>query len=272
MADEETFTQEQWSEKTNSGEWFNGLSEDVAKDPTMAKFVGKSPGDMAQSYIHLQKGYGDRVPAPRTTFTKEEWGQWNKEHNEGYPEDKAGYQINAPEGAPENFPYKEEHVEAFRNAAHEAGLTQSQAKHLWDRSVENNLGDYNEQVSNYDEMKKNDVASLKKEWGAAAPEKMKLARQVIQQFFEPDFVKEMGNQYVSAGVWRALAKIGSAFSEGKLEEFSTGSPSGFTPKEALSKANAFMEKHKTAYQDNQHPRHKEIVEKVRQMFKQAYPE
>ncbi|GAG17993.1 unnamed protein product, partial [marine sediment metagenome] len=94
------FTAEEWNTKFNEGAWTETLPEELLSEPTLSKFSKGGFDQLAKSYVELQKGYGDRVPKPKSTFKPSEWNEWNKEHNEGYPESADGYNLeleNVPE-------------------------------------------------------------------------------------------------------------------------------------------------------------------------------
>ena len=268
-ADPERFTQEEFTSRFNEGAWFEMLPEDLAKEASLAKFVKGPHDNLAKSYVNLEKSFGDRVPKPKDTFTKAEWDEWNREHNPGFPESPDGYGLGRPEDAPEDYPYNADAEKKFGELAHSLGITTSQAKHMWSASHKEAIEAYEAQKANFDQMRKSEIASLKKDWGAAAPQKLAKARAAIQQFADKDLLETMKEDQLPANIWKFLAKVGESISEGNIEPSSQSTPSRYTPKEATSKAYELQQKAAKAAADGDRIAAKRLTEEASKYFEEA---
>jgi hypothetical protein len=267
----EKFTSEEWSTKFNEGGWREGLPEEMATAASMEKFNGKGFDEVVKSYQSLEKGYHDRIPRPKEDFTPKDWSEWNKSFNQGYPDTAEDYEFGRPEGTSEDVPYNVDDEKFYKELAHESGLTESQASRVWNKMHNKQLDVYTKQMEEFSSMKKADKAALNKEWGAAAEEKMALARSVLTQYAPKELVEKMAKQYMGKDVWIMLADIGSNFQSGKIEKLDNKQTT-LTPKESQSAIAKYIEKNKKAYTDKSHPMHLEVTEHVTNLYKSAFPE
>lgn len=268
----EKFTQEEFTQKFNEGGWFEMLPEELAKEASLAKFVKGPHSNLAKSYVNLSKSFGDRVPRPKESFNKKEWDEWNREYNPGYPKDISEYGLGRPENAPSDYPYDPAAEKQFAEMAHELGLTISQAKHLWMKSHAQAIEAYEAQKANFNNMRKQDLANLKKEWGNAAPQKLQKARQAIQKFADKEMLETMKEDQLSGPIWKFLAKVGESISEGNIESPGQSTATRYTPKEATAKAMELQHKAAKAAADGDRIGSKRYMEEAAEYFKEAVPE
>lgn len=258
--DGDKLTATQWTEKFNAGGWVETLPQDLLKEPTLGKFTKGGVDKVVKSYVELQKAFGDKVPKPRSTFKKDEWEKWNKEYNEGYPESPDKYDLPVPDNPP--FDMKED-INTYKKLAHENGLTISQAKSIWNKLKDGKIEAHKVHQEAVESIKKEDTETLRKEWGSAHEEKMRLARNVLQKFASPELMGELGKMHLRADIWKMLANIGDNFKEGTIERASSSTPR-LTPSETKLRIAELMAK--PEYRDSKHPAHKISVENVSKMF------
>jgi hypothetical protein len=238
---EEEFNKDEFIESFTNGGWRETLDETLATDPNLEKFNGKPVGEIVKSYINLQKGYGDRVPKPKSSFSKKEWDEWNREYNTGYPKDIEEYEFGNIEDADERVPYSEEEEKLFKEIAHNNGLTVSQAQQVWQSMLKHNHDNYIASLDKVNSMHEEDKAKLKKEWGAAYEQKVETARAVLQKYGDEELLNSLKGTHINSSVLKLLANVGENFKEDKLETNSKPS-NALTPVEAISKAKALQMK------------------------------
>jgi hypothetical protein len=262
------YTSDEWTAQFNKGGWMQTLPEDLTKEASLGKFVGKPPAEVVKSYVQLQKAFGDRVPKPKSEFTKAEWDDWNKNYNPGYPQSPEQYELPMPQDEKFVKQVDPEALKRFKERAYKHGLTVEQAKRLWTEGISEEYNVYKGNLERANTKIKEDQTALKKEWGARYDDNIRLARTVINKFASPELVEQLKGSYISSHVWKMLAEVGKNFKEGTIE--TGGKPSGaLTPKEATIKAHEIIEKEKDAYFNKLHPKHQAVVKEVNKYFRMA---
>jgi len=263
--DDGKLSEGEWKERFNQGGWTSVLPDELLKDPSIGKFSKGGVDQVVKSYLELQKGYGDKVPKPKATYKKDEWDNWNKSYNEGYPESPDNYDLTVPD-MPEEHPFDLENDEKmYRELAYKYGLTTSQAQGLWKEVKGRQLEAYKTQLTSLENMKKTDKEKLSKEWGSATDEKLKLARSVLTKFGTENVLNMAKDTHVGADVWIMLANIGEEFKEGTLEVESS-STSVRTPTDTKMKIAELTAS--KAYMDQKHSMHGETVRQVTDLFRE----
>jgi hypothetical protein len=232
--------------------WFSSLPQDLQQDPSVTKF--KSPEDLARSYVGLQKLAGSKdpekyiqVPGPEDDGT----GRRAALTKLGLPDNPDGYELQAPEGAPEGFKPDTDMGKAFKQKAHELGVLPDQAKGLFDWYGQLTGQTVTQQQQQLQEQQQANVDALRKEWGDAFDVRVKTANFAVNtleskigaedgQLLEklnaaglgndPDVIKalyEMGRVYTDSGDGPATGEKGS-------QKFGT------SPQEAKDKGNALL--------------------------------
>lgn len=195
----------------------------------------------------------------------------------GMPDSPDGYELKTMEGVQpdENF------QNWFKNAAHKAQLTKSQAAILQreydqfgSQTMEQSAKDYQVQVQGEDQ-------ELQREWGNAYESRMNLAKQTANALGMSEGVlnaleSEIG--YKATMQW--VAQLGEALGEDRFRagDHDGGPTGGFhsqmspdQAKEAWRAMTADAEKMK-ALSDKMHPHHKQVLEEKQRIFSVMYPE
>jgi len=251
--------------------WRDLISEEHATNESLADI--KTLDDAIKSYIHGQKLIGkDKVVLPGSDASEEELAAFFNKI--GRPADPNEYDLGLPEGLPENLAsVLDDAKDEFKKSAHKYGLTSKQAAALWKSGVEKNLEAYKSSTDAHNNRLQEGHNALKKEWGTAYDERMKLANKVITKFGDDGFrtwLKDTG-----LGKEPQLIKLAAAIGKGLSED--TISPDekssgALTPKEALSKANKIIGDKNHPYHNKKDPSHKQAIEDVGKLFEAAYPE
>lgn len=247
-------------------DWREAIPKEFATDKSLAD-IKDLPG-VFKSFIHAQKLVGaDKVPIPKDGASDEEWAAFYARL--GRPEAPEKYEFGALEGAPEGFSMDPEFEKAFRAEAHKLGLNKKQAAAMWGSLQVRAAAQYKSMVEGSSSRLAQEGEALKKEWGQAYPEKLKLAQKAVDAI-EKAGVKGLNVWLKKSGagsepiVMRLFALIGEEAGEDKLGPGSRREK--LAPREAEAQANRIMEDKShpdyEAYWKKKHPRHKEVVEKV----------
>lgn len=135
MADNRAEANAAADEGSNGGgneAWYSGLSED---NRAFAEAKGwGSADDALKSHRELESRLGKSISLPGESDPPEAWDKVFQKL--GTPDKADGYEFTLDaEKLPEDFPYEKESADWFRNVAHEAKLTKTQAAALHDAFV-----------------------------------------------------------------------------------------------------------------------------------------
>jgi len=249
---------------STTADWRSALPKELQEDATIKKFTDVST--LAQSYVNAQKLIGaDKIPVPSKHTTDEEWaGIYRKL---GVPEKIDDYTVKFKEGVSVDDKFTAD----FRALAHKTGVHPKQAQALADWFSDVNLGA--EQSVKAEVQKRFDttVVELKKEWGNAYDLQLSRAQKVANELGGESFIKELestgmgGNKHVI----QFLAKIGEKmYAEHKFVE-AQGGTNTMTPADLDKEINRL--KTEPAYTDKLHPRHKDVLAEMTDLFQKRYP-
>ena len=249
-----------------AGDW---VPEALRGHKTLAKF--KTPGDLAQSYVNLEKSYGSRVEIPGADAKPEQSAAFYARL--GVPATAAEYE--AP-SKPEGFEGEldNEYFTAFSTKAKELNLTKAQAKGLADWVVAREVGKYSEFAAASEKARKESMAKLHAGWGAAADQNVGLVQQLIDEYGDEETVSDLnqtgaGNR---AGVLRMLAKIARTQVEADLM---TAAQVGTSQKQAQADLEATLAAaradRKHPYRNESHPGHRAEKARVARLYEIAHP-
>lgn len=263
---DETLTAAQWTEKWNKGVWRETLPEDLATSPSMSKFNGKGFDEVVKSYVNLEKHMGNKAPKPNPTWKKAEWDEWNKQYNPGYPQAPTEYELKYPEG---DVPWDTKVEDFFRQVAHENGLTREQARRIFYASMEREAQTYTTQMDSLKAAQEKDVATLKRDWGAAFDDKLKAGRTALQKFASPELLETLRTSHIDANVWKFLATVGEQLTESRSEHATTTPTASLTPNESTSKAKEYMRQAHEAMTKGDRVLSEELAKKAERFYRMA---
>lgn len=232
----------------------------------------KDLAGLAKSYFHAQKLIGRDpstllpIPAPDDAA-----GQEALYARLGRPEKPEGYKLPAP---PEGLAANPELQTGFQQAAHKAGLNETQARTLveWWNSQAATMTKAQAETAQRTETEA--TSALKQEWGAAFDEKLHLAKSALAHYGDEKLLAyleqtRLGND---PAVLRMFAKIGGQLAEdgvvGRGEGAGRSSPVEAQQQIAgLQSDKGFMK----AYMDRRDPGHEAAVKKMQGLYEFAYP-
>lgn len=218
--------------------WTTGLSEESLS------YIGnkgwKEPAQLLESYQNLESMRG--VPAEQLAVIKpdmspeERMDVYNKL---GRPESIDGYTFQAPEGDDGVI------TDWFKQASHDAGLTDVQAKAVFDGFSEK-LAELAESQSGMTEAKHlESIEALKGEWGNSFEHNTQLAESALEFLgISEDALVKIKEAGLAGDMLRAGQKLGSMMGEGELKGMSVtdqkANMGAFTPEEAQLEIDKLM--------------------------------
>ena len=238
-----------------ASDWRTSVPEEIRGHKSLEHI--SDVGALAKSYVNAQSMIGaDKMAIPGKHATDEDWGEVYRKL--GRPESPDGYELNNE--VPEGVERSDEMVAWFKGAAHEAGLTPSQAQKL--------LGGYNEflgSMTGADEgqvqqLRETTEIELKKEYGAAFEDRINNGNAVMQQFGDSEMSEiQLADGRLLGdhpGIIKMMVNV-SEFINSKIGEDSlvgTKTSGGLTPDDAREKL-AEIRAPSSPYWDQRHPEH-----------------
>jgi len=248
-------------------DWKANLDPAIKDHPCLANFNNSE--DVVKSYVGVQPIIGrEKIPLPPENATKEDWDMVFDRL--GRPSTIDGYKI-APAKMPEGFPAQsEEKLKGFKAKALELGLLPAQADSLYQWYMGDVSAEYNNHMEGLAVKKGDAEAGLRKEWGKGYDAKIASARQVVNEFGDPEF-----GELIDSGLGndprflKFLAKLGGKISE---DGITTGQPEvTLTPEEAMGEIRKIQGDPKHPYFDKMHPEHELSVRRMKDLYELAYP-
>ena len=241
--------------------WQDALPDDIKSDPVFTKY--KEPAEAFRALVGAQKFLGRQsLPVPSGPEDKEAFALIHKAM--GLPENPDGYVLPTDLQIPKDLPLDDGMLAEFKKTAHENGIspTQFAGIYKWYMNTASTLfkksGEQKVMASQEAE------TTLRKEWGAAYPQNIALAKKVFKSFADDKaweaFEKGYGND---PNLIKFFANLGKVLSEDQL----TGKPSelAMTPSEAQAEIDKIKGDMKHPYWLAEHPNHKQAVERMEQL-------
>lgn len=240
--------------------WRDTIPEDIRNEKVIQET--KDITSMAKRLVDANKFISQSVRLPDDGDTSGMDELYNKL---GRPENVDGYSITRPD-LPEGMQYDEALEGSFLAAAHEIGLNSSQANAL----IKWNQAQTISQLESSNQNAEEAMDGLKKEWGNAFDERVKIAEQVLNQYGDDASEAAIKN---NPGLISLVYEMGKNLVEGTAEGLSTASHIN-TPQEAQAKIDKLHRdpNFKAAYYDKKDPTHDAAVEEMRQLMVEAHPE
>lgn len=153
------------------------LPKDLREEAALHQF--KTPGELAKAFLDAEQKAQKGLTRPSDEASAEEWAAYREAL--GIPEGPDGYQFEVGEGEE----LDEELTGWFREAAHEAGLSQEQAQRLLEKWNESNSPEA--QAEKLKEGREKVEQTLRDEWGKNFDANLNLAFKAMEQFGDEDF-------------------------------------------------------------------------------------
>lgn len=181
-------------------DWRTSIPEEFRSSPSLTKF--KSPGDLAKSYLELEK-----MPSLRLPKDGADEKEWEPIYTKlGRPESPDKYEFKRPT-LPEGSTYDEALEGDAKKMFFEAGLNTKQAQSLLDKYTASTIARNTAAQTALAEQ----VGALKKEWGGDWDNNVKTAAAITTEFGGDDLKKLfndtlVGDHPVMIKAWTAAAK------------------------------------------------------------------
>tara|TARA_R100001443_G_scaffold15093_3_gene24913 strand:- start:218 stop:1027 length:810 start_codon:yes stop_codon:yes gene_type:complete len=236
--------------------FINTLPEELQTEPSLRNFTDAA--GLAKSYVHAQKMIGaDKLPLPGKSATDEEWN--NVYQKLGRPDAANQYDFKAVQG------FDEPDLDAFKQIAYDTGLNGKQAERMAKSIAEKASTEISVQKEKTETLVKEGREELEKEYGKAFDQKMKLAKNAVNQLMGStdllDKVELADGRLLGdhPEVIRMFVGLASQMGEDTLEGETTDLI--MTPQEANRKLMEVTAKD-TPYWDKSHPQHDFYVQEA----------
>lgn len=228
---------------------------------------------LVKSYVSAQKMVGGKInlPDPKHATEADYIAVLKKM---GVPEKLEEYNFKLPEGAKAEE-LNPEIMNKLKAAAHASGVLPWQFEKIFGAYYEQVSGITSQQEKEWEAEMKQNVDSLKKEWGQGFDTMVKKANVALKELVpnEGDRVKliedGLGGHPV---IMKILANAAKYFKEDVFIGQGAGEFSGMTPEQALQKARDIQGNMDHPYRKPTHPNHKAAKEEVANLYKIAFPE
>ena len=259
------------TETTATDSWRDQLPDDLRDHQSLQNI--SDVGTLAKTMIHAQSMVGaEKIPIPGKWATDEDWDQVYGKL--GRPDDATGFQLDFGEAE-----INEEFVNGFSDVAHKAGLSDRQAKALagWYMEQMPEAIDPEVATQNVEASKLEAEADLRKEYGNAFDDRIRLGDNLISEFGVEglmelklaDGTPLINNPAFIKTVINAAHYIQESVSEDKL--IGDKGSDAITPAEADQKLQELM-RQDGPYWDQRHPQHDSFVQQVLEAHEQKHPE
>lgn len=282
---------EPMQETQSISDWKTTLSDDLREEASIQDF--KDVNSLAKSYVSAQKMLGNSIRIPSSEAGQEDVDKfyerlqevpgvirmpkegdsdgWNRFYNKlGRPESPDAYKVE--DQIPEDLPIDPNYINSFKDIAHKAGLNTQQVRELAKWQAEQNKAYLEVQAQVFE----NSSTQLREKWGSDFSNRVKGARAALDVLSEdfPDAVAQLRNGPEQNNP--ALVKLLSDYYQSLGEENHVGSTSriqyGMAREEALEQISEIQSNKNHPFHVEADPDHNAAVEKVRRLYKVAYPE
>lgn len=264
------------AEPTDRQKFIEMLPEEYRQDSSFAKY--QNFGDFVKGAKHAMTMTGmdkNQIVAVPKDGDEKAWREFYSKL--GAPENADGYkehEFKRKDGSVRE--YNADFLKEFKGAAHKLGLTPQQFKGVLDWYIplvdKEDEGKYAARDKSLNDTRE----QLKQEWGAKYDTQVKKIDQLLEIYdpenkIWPEVEKSglVGNK----ALWDMLGRMAEDIAEDSLHD--GGQPAGGakTPNEAMMEINRRMgdPEWTKIWQDGGHPRHKEYVSELEELYKFAYP-
>lgn len=253
-----------------AADWRAALPPDLREHPSL-RHLGDVAA-LAREHVNAQGLIGRKgVIPPSDRDGPEAWSRFYAQL--GRPEKPDGYELRAPEGFQG---YDEGFAAWFREAAHSAGLSPRQAAALHDRYLELAQRRGAESAAEQERRVEEAERELRREWGRGYERNLALARRAAAAFADEEITAAISDRFGEASLVRLFARIGESMAEDRLA--GSGSSGGGFGLDAGGARREIDRIQGEAFRDARHPlmdashpEHDGLIERLRQLYRVAYP-
>lgn len=247
------------------------LPDDIKNNPSITPI--KTVTDLAKRTINAESLVGaDKVVIPGKDATPQDWEEVYKKL--GRPDTPETYNLKPTPDLPEGV-ISEDRVKEYAAKVHELGLSTKQTNELFQWYQDKLLGDQTAMDEVQSQQAENAAEQLKREYGNAFDEKVRLANSVFRNTNGGDearaAIKEKGLDNDTRIIKWAI-ELGAAMGEDRMLglDGGRGGQGAQTPDAAQAKIKELMSK--PAYADKYHAEHETVMAEVKTLLADAHPE
>lgn len=255
---------------TGEKTWLDGLPEDLRSSPQLAKYKESGVEGVARAYIASERLIGaEKVPVPKDANDTEAWDRYYKAG--GRPDEPSKYEFAKPEKLPEGVTYNEGMETWWRQAAHEAGLSNRQAGKLFEKYRDRTFGEVELSTKAVGAEVEGARLVLQRDWGNEFEARRALAKAAFSEM--PQDVRDMA---VRTGLARMPSFVKylhdqKAKMTGETDPKGGERSGGDSPDALNGKISEHRTKYQTALMDSSHPEHELRTTELTALFNKLFP-
>lgn len=250
-------------------DWKQYVPKDYAEEKLWEPFAGKPLSEVLKASAEAQKLIGKSIQLPADENDTEGWNRLYK--HMGRPEKAEAYEYTPPES--ETVVWNKQTLAAFKKKAHEAGLSQKQAKAILDWQATDVIND-SQNATREELAKEQEVArQVTEKYGQNGEYYTNLAHQAAKEYFGDELGDEMvelmkGNFDIFQGFSKLGQELGEAGTFGKVSPGDFGGIDANEAKLKIGEVNSeITDKTNSAYWNPKHPGHQQAVAETLAYFK-----
>jgi len=252
--------------------WIDDVPEDYRGEKSLSKY--QSVGDLAKGHVHLSRMMGNSVKIPGEDSTDEERNDFYTKM--GRPETADNYEYARPD-MPEGMSYDENSEKAFKQLAHDQGLSQNQLGSILDFYNKFALDSQIDQKLHMDEAYFKGEAALQKEWGHKGYDRnVAIAQRAMKEFGGPELEKLLASDPRGShpALIKAFYQMGLKSQEARPldAEHDSSFLDVTSAQKEIEEFNKPGHKYYKAYWDKDNSKHAEAIAYRDRLFDMAYPE
>lgn len=242
------------------------VPDEYKQKPYMGKV--KSFDDLFKAFDNAQSLLGKRgAHVPQEGASDDEWNAFYD--TLGRPEKPEGYKVEIPDELPKGFEIKDEDLGAFKQTAHEVGLTPKQVQALFDFDLKRQQSVI-ESVDNLNKQKDTEFDNLVAQtFGDRVDGALNNSKELLTKYAPPEFANEINSLDNKTLV--ALASVLDSITRDYIKEDSPARIQA-APRETQEEMHqrALKLKQSEAYRNPWHVEHDKTVKEVKDLYQRAF--
>jgi hypothetical protein len=244
--------------------WNAGFDEDTSAYVSAKGW--QSPSDLLSSYRNLEKFAGGSKNLLELPGPDAEASAWDAVYNKlGRPESPDKYGLEVSQGADPEL------VNWFGNTAHKLGLTEKQAKSLyneWNGMTGSMQQQMQQQMAQQSEQ---ELGALKQEWGQAFDKMIDSGKRAVQALgFDEGKLSEYESKLGTADMLKLFATLGQKMGEDSFEGGERSGTGGFGMTPAMAKQQIADLKMDKQFMDHYISGNPDAVNKMKRLMEAAH--
>lgn len=244
--------------------WDSGFDEDTRAYVSAKGW--KAPTDLLTSYRNLEKFAGGSKSLLELPGVDADPKAWEQVYNKlGRPESPDKYGIQPPEGADPQV------VDWFKKTSHELGLTDKQAREMFNRYNELAGSQMQQTQAQMQQAMEQDIATLKREWGQGFDAQIDMGKRAVQALgLNEQKLSEYESKLGTGEMLRLFATLGSKMGEDSFVGGDRSNDSGFGLTPAAARQQLTDLKTDQRFMDAYMKGDKDAVAKMQRVMQAAY--